>query len=215
MSDMSIEVRGMDEALKSLPSVNTRRLLAAGAAEYKRLWRARFDALDAAGNKKGFPPKNFWIKEGKLKTDVADLTADMARVTCDSRAVAMRSAGGTVRPRTAKALAIPLTPQAYAAGWPSNSGLPLEFVPVKSAKNPAVRGKLVEARATRISYGRDGSVRKGRENVKTAGTTHYLLVSKSEIPAMGDAVRPERTAAEASVTAKMVEALAREIERAK
>jgi len=212
---MSIEVRGMDEALKSLPSVNTRRLLAAGAAEYKRLWRARFDALDAAGNKKGFPPKNFWIKEGKLKTDVADLTADMARVTCDSRAVAMRSAGGTVRPRAAKALAIPLTPQAYAAGWPSNSGLPLEFVPVKSAKNPAVRGKLVEARATRISYGRDGSVRKGRENVKTAGTTHYLLVSKSEIPAMGDAVRPERTAAEAAVTAKMVEALAREIERAK
>jgi len=212
---MSIEVRGMDEALKSLPSVNTRRLLAAGAAEYKRLWRARFDALDAAGNKKGFPPKNFWIKEGKLKTDVADLTADMARVTCDSRAVAMRSAGGTVRPRAAKALAIPLTPQAYAAGWPSNSGLPLEFVPVKSAKNPAVRGKLVEARATRISYGRDGSVRKGRENVKTAGTTHYLLVSKSEIPAMGDAVRPERTAAEAAVTAKMGEALAREIERAK
>jgi len=205
----------MDEALKSLPSVNTRRLLAAGAAEYKRLWRARFDALDAAGNKKGFPPKNFWIKEGKRRTDVADLTADMARVTCDSRAVAMRSAGGTVRPRAAKALAIPLTPQAYAAGWPSNSGLPLEFVPVKSAKNPAVRGKLVEARATRISYGRDGSVRKGRENVKTAGTTHYLLVSKSEIPAMGDAVRPERTAAEAAVTAKMGEALAREIERAK
>ena len=215
MSDMSIEVRGMDEALKSLPSVNTRRLLAAGAAEYKRLWRARFDALDAAGNKKGFPPKNFWIKEGKRRTDVAELTAIQARVTCDSRAVAMRSAGGTVRPRAAKALAIPLTPQAYAAGWPSNSGLPLEFVPVKSAKNPAVRGKLVEARATRISYGRDGSVRKGRENVKTAGTTHYLLVSKSEIPAMGEAVLPERTAAESAVAAKMGEALAREIERAK
>jgi len=216
MADMSIEVRGADEVARSLPRVDTRRLLEAGAAEYKRLWRARFDELDAKGNKKGFPSGHFWIEEGKRKTDVAEIGEAGARVTCDSRAVAMRASGGTVRPRSAKALAIPLTPQAYAAGWPSNSGLPLAFVPIKSAKNPAVRGKLVEARATRISYGRDGGVKKGRGNDKTAGTAHYLLVTKAQIPAMGAAaVMPEEAAAREAVAAKVGEALDRQIERAK
>lgn len=212
MADMSIEVSGADELARSLPDVNTRALAAAGAAEYKRLWRGRFAELDAAGNKKGWPSRHFWINEGARKTDVAEVSDSGARVTCDSRAVAMRSTGGTIRPRDGGTLSIPLTARADAAGWPSNSGLPLEFVPIKSAKNPAVRGKLVEARATRISWNKkkEKFVSRGG-NDKTAGTEHYLLVSKSEIPAMGDAVLPDRARADEAVSAKMAEALERQL----
>lgn len=213
MSELSIEVRGADELIRRLPAINTRTVLAAGASEYKRLWREHFKALDAKGNRKGFPSRNFWIQEGVKKTDVAELTAEFARVTCDSRAVALRATGGTIRPRDAGALSIPVSAEAYAAGWPSNSGLPLAFVPIKNSRTPAVRGKLVEAAATRLSYGRDGKVKKGRGNAKTVGRTHYLLVSKVEIKPMGDGVKPDDGAARGAVTGKMADAVRRQIDR--
>ncbi|HPS07305.1 MAG TPA: hypothetical protein PLG22_07220 [Kiritimatiellia bacterium] len=214
MAEMSIEVRGADGLEKSIPAkINTRPVLAAGAGEYKKAWLEHFQALDARGNRRGFPPKNFWIEEGYKKTGVAELNEAYATVTCDSRAVAFRAYGGTVRPVSAKALAIPVSAAAYAAGWPGNSGLPLEFVPVRSKKNPRVIGKLVEARATRIGYGKKGVINKG-ENVKTAGTTHYLLFDQITQRGMGvDAVRPEAAGAEARVFAKMASAVQRQFER--
>lgn len=214
MSTLTFDIRGFSEVEQSLPRINARQVLAAGAAEYKAQWRAHFKALDAKGNRKGFAPKHFWIEEGYKKTGVAEITADFARVTCDSRAVLMRYWGGVIRPRDAGALAIPISAEAYAAGYPRNSGLPLEFIPIKNSRTPAVCGKLVEAAATRISYGKDGSVKKGRGNANRVGKTHYLIVWQVTIKPMGAAVKPDPGTANAAVMAKMNEAVGRQVTRA-
>lgn len=214
MSEITFEVRGFDELGRALPKVNARAVLAAGAAEYKRLWQAHFAALQSRGNKKGFPSRNFWIQEGARKTEIAELTAEQARVACDSRAVAFQAFGGTVRPASARAIAVPVTAAAYVAGWPSTSGLPLEFVPLKSRKNPHFVGVLKEARATRVGYSQKrGAFSKG-ENTATAGTTHYLLFDQLTKKGMGeDAVRPQRAEADKAMDAKMQESLNRQLDK--
>ena len=82
MGDVNIEVRGVEDVLKSLPQVNRREALAAGGAEYKKQWIRHFRALDAKGNKKGFPSRGFWIDEGVKRTDIAELSEDQVRVAC-------------------------------------------------------------------------------------------------------------------------------------
>lgn len=215
MSELSIEVRGSEELANSIPPrINTRAALAAGAGEYKKCWREHFQALDSKGNRRGFPSRNFWIQEGFKKTEVGELTPEYATILCDSRAVAFQAFGGTIRPRTGKCLAIPVSPEAYAAGWPSNSGLPLEFIPIRNARTPAVRGKLVEARATRIGYSAKRGVFSKGENTKTVGKTHYLLVSKVERPVgLGDAVRPPFAPSESRVAEKIMGQIQRQLER--
>jgi hypothetical protein len=215
MSEIEITTEGYDELIRKLDiRIDTRACLAAGAGTYKAAWRAHFKTLDAAGNRKGYHSQHFWIEEGVKKTDIAALDAASARVVCDSRQVAFRATGGTIRPREAGALAIPMSPEAYKAGWPSNSGLPLEFIPIKNGRNPSVRGKLVEAAATRLVYQKGGGIKKGRGNTKTVGRIHYLLVSKVEQVGMGDAVKPAEPAASDAVAARMAEAVRLQVERA-
>lgn len=214
MAEMSMTVVGTDDLLAALPKrMNARRVMAAGAAEYKELWRSHFQALDAAGNKRGFAPKGFWTSEGVRKTDIAELDDEHAVVSCGSRAVALKATVGpyTIKPRTAGALAIPLSARAYAAGWPSNSGIPLEFVPIHRGH---VVGKLVEAAATSFSFRRDGTIRRGKSNAKTVGVEHYLLMDAVTIMGMGDAVMPDRGSAETNVTGAMYAEIGRQIDRA-
>lgn len=210
MSELTLEVNGQEDMERKLPKINTRAVLAAGAGEYKSLWQQHFKALDARGNRNGFPARHFWIDEGFKKTEIAELTAELARVTCDSRAVAYQAHGGTIRPVSGKAIAQPVSATAYAAGWPSNSGLPLEFVFVRSRKYPNLVGKLIEAQATKIGYGKKGVINKG-QNTATAGKTHYLLWSYiTKTQGMGDAVFPSASAD--AVSAKMSEALQRQMQ---
>lgn len=216
MSELSIEVRGTDALLLKIPQgISTRPVIAAGAGEYKRLWRDHFKTLDAKGNVKGWPAKHFWISEGLMKTEVTEIDAQHGKVECQSAAVAYQANGGTIRPRTAKAIAVPLTATAYAAGRPSISGLPLEFVRVRSVKFPNLIGKLVEARATTFRYGKKGVISKSvRENTDTAGTAHYLLfTSITKAQGMGEAVKPEPSYSQSAVSASMAAAVQRQIDR--
>jgi hypothetical protein len=206
-----IEIVGLDAALRSLPELKARAVMAAGAAEYKAAWIGRFRELDAKGNARALPRSHFWAREGARKTEAFVLGASEARVTCASAAVAFQAYGGTVRPVSAKALAVPVSGRAKRAGWPSNSGLPLRFVPIRSRKNPHVVGKLVEAEATRISYTKEGRVKKGATNTRTAGTTHYLLMDEMTLEGIGEAALPERASAYARVAKKMGSALDRQL----
>jgi len=207
----TITISGYDDIERKLPKVNPRAVLAAGASEYKAQWQAHFRGLDAKGNRRGFPGRHFWIEEGYKNTTVAELTPELARVVCNSAAVSFQANGGTIRPRSAGALSIPVSPVAYAAGWPSNSGLPLRFEPMRSKKNAHFIGRLVEAEATAIGYSRTKGVINKGENTKTAGTVHYILFDEiTKRVGMGDGVRPDKEIAQTAVNAKMAEAFRRQ-----
>lgn len=211
MPDFDIVPVGFDQAAREVPQLNTRAILAAGAAEYKAQWHSRFKALDARGNSKGWPSRRFWITEGVMKTDIAMVTEDFAAVACSSRAVAYQSLGGTIRPRSARGIVVPVSAAAYAAGWPSNSGLPLTFIPFKSRKHPHLVGKLVETAATRIGYGKKGVINKG-DNAATVGTTHWLVFLQiTKKNPMGNAVYPDPATARTAVESKMASALRRQL----
>jgi len=72
--------------------------------------------------------------------------------------------------------------------------------------------KLVTAAATRVVYGRDGSVKKGKGNADQVGQSQYLLVSKVEIKPMGSVVMPAETAS-TQVYEAMAAAVMRQAQR--
>lgn len=215
MPDFDIIPAGFEQAAREIPQLDTRAILAAGAAEYKAQWHRHFKALDAKGNSKGWPSKHFWLTEGVGKTDIAMVAEDFAAVACSSPAVAYQSLGGTIRPRSARGIVVPVSAQAYAAGWPSNSGLPLSFIPFKSRRHPYLVGKLVETAATRIGYGKKGVINKG-DNAATVGTTHWLVFLQiTKKKPMGNAVYPDPAIARPAVERKMAAALHRQTAAAK
>lgn len=95
-------------------AVNPVKLNAELGREYASRLKTYFELKDAKPNAKGFPRTNFW-------RTVADATefesADESGATVAiggeaGRRFALRYFGGVVKPKTAKALAIPLRPEA-------------------------------------------------------------------------------------------------------
>jgi len=94
--------------------------LAGGVA---RMLREHFVARGREGNKRGWPSRKFWVREGRQNTSVTAISATGAEVTVASAAIAHKVAGGTIRAKRGRSLAIPLTAQAYAAGSPREGGI--------------------------------------------------------------------------------------------
>lgn len=193
MAELSIEL----PKIPAVPGIDPRPVLAAAAYELKKCWQERFRDLDQEGNKSGFPEKHFWIKEGANRVGVS-LGDSEAVVRVDSRPVAFRYAGGTVRPRTGKGIAIPQTPDA-SRFWPSNYPRDLFFVPV-------ARGNLLG-----LLCGEDGPKGKGG---KSAAPLHvqYLLVRKASVKPMGDRLMPAPESA-ARVSAKAESEISRQLRK--
>jgi hypothetical protein len=103
--------------LSSLVQSPARLHQASGAAVTKEL-KAHFLQRNQEPNKMGWPSQNFFSKEGFRRTALVHADESSALVAVASPAMAHRLRGGTVRPKRAKFLAIPLTAQAYAAGSP-------------------------------------------------------------------------------------------------
>lgn len=102
--------------------VNTRAILAAGAKAAEAAIRSHFRAMPS---RSGFFAAQ--VAEGKVQT--TSLTADAAEVEVDSRELAHYIAGGRVEPiPPRRALAIPLTDEARAAGYPSAGRIPNLFL---------------------------------------------------------------------------------------
>lgn len=83
-----------------------------------------FRARNSEGNKRGWPSKNFWVKEGFNKTGISSISDTEATVSVASPAIAFKQRGGTITAKRGKYLAIPLTAQAYAAGSPREANMP-------------------------------------------------------------------------------------------
>lgn len=102
--------------------VNTRAILAAGAKAVESAIRRHFRAMPS---RSGFFAAQ--VAEGKVQT--TSLTDDAAEVDVDSRELAHYVAGGRVEPiPPRRALSIPLTDEARAAGYPSAGRIPGLFL---------------------------------------------------------------------------------------
>lgn len=96
----------------------------AGARAVGNTLRTHFLERNREGNKRGWPRRNFW---SSVRAKVAELPATDAggAVAIASPELAHKIAGGTIRPKRGKFLALPLTAQAYKAGSPREGGMDL------------------------------------------------------------------------------------------
>ncbi len=104
-----------------------RRVLAACGRELEQQVKKHFTMRDATPNAKGFPRKHFWANMRK-HTAMTELTDTRAVVSIDSPELAHKLEGGTIVPKRAKALSIPLSGDAYKAGSASLFPRPLTMV---------------------------------------------------------------------------------------
>src|SRR5262249_52913156 len=95
---------------------------------------------------------------------------------------ALQNYDGEVRPTRAKALAVPLTPEASAAGSPLNFPHDLHFIPVKKRSGGAI-GFLVEdvektrrARGSSLDRRTASGRRVSRSRKAGRGVAHYVLM---------------------------------------
>lgn len=95
---------------------NTRPLMAAAGKELERGLRNHFWERDSETNSRGWAKKHFWRKEVASNTALTAVSDSSATVTVASPAFAHKVTGGTISPKRARALSIPLTSQAYLAG---------------------------------------------------------------------------------------------------
>lgn len=134
-----------------------RRRFQAGVDPLGRPWPRLRHPRPAGGDK---PLLNFGILRNSYRTRVHP---DGAEMFSDLPQARLQNFGGTVTPKRAKALAIPLTPQAARAGGPRRFPKELALRPLPPGKNAV--GVLYE----RAAGGRT--------------VDHYLLVKKVTVPA--------------------------------
>lgn len=106
------------QIFKKLPSTFGRRLFAEVGGHLEYMVRRHFLQRNAKGNKKGWPSKDFWSREGAKNTALQEVTPRRAVVTIASAAIGHKIKGGTVRPKRGRMLAIPATAKAYVFGSP-------------------------------------------------------------------------------------------------
>lgn len=102
--------------------VRTRPVMAAAASAMRKDMQEHY--RNQASNKRGWPSRRFWQREGASRTHIAEVTDTRARVAVDSPAMAHKFFGGTVTPKRGRALAIPVRPEAYRAGSPREGAFP-------------------------------------------------------------------------------------------
>jgi phage gpG-like protein len=168
-----------DIAKKIAELKNTRPLMRAVAEAMRRAMREHYAAQPP--NTRGFPSKGFWKKEGVDRVAVASFDDKQATVVVDSIPMAGKFFGGTRTPTKAKALSIPISPEAYKVGSASLFPRDLTLIKRKGGKPPL----LIEAK-------------------KKVWKIHYVLLKSVTVQADARAF-PPRTAVEPVVTATITE----------
>ena len=192
--DIIISDTATPELNKLIDGMRNKRpmMYAAGKAAEKAM-KAYYAKLP--NNRKGFPSRGFWVTEGVKKTQLVSYDEHAATIVVDSVAMAHRFYGGTVYPKRAKALAIPITAEAYQAASPIRFPRPLTLV-VRKNRPPL----LIET---------------GIIGQSTAWTIHYVLLKsvthKADKRAMppDDTIKPAVLAAIESKIALLLSAGAR------
>lgn len=159
---------------------NPRGLMAAAGKRVEVELRAHFERRNAEANKQGWPKRGFWMRIRRA-TALAAVSASSATVAVADPALNLKVHGGDVTPKRGKYLAIPATPEAYAAGSPREGGLNLQFDLVEIAPGRFAPA-LVEAAYTtfKIVKGKNGPrVKMGAES--WGGRVHYWLTRKAHM----------------------------------
>jgi hypothetical protein len=125
---LTVEVRsaGVERVLERAQAacLRTRPLMARLGKGLEKQLRGHFLARDREGNSRGWASKHFWNREVRANTALAEFDETQATVRIASPAFAQKLYGGTITPKRGRALAIPLTAEAYAAGSPKNWSAP-------------------------------------------------------------------------------------------
>lgn len=158
------------ETLASLK--NTRRLLQKAGNELALAIRAHFAARDDEPIARGWPKQHFWAREGRSNTALSYFNDTEAVVSISSEAIWHKLVGGEVRPKRGRALAIPNSAAAYAAGQPSSMNKDmLEFVPLNLG---GLVGMLVERQHDVLRKTKKGF----KQGEKRGGTIWFWLMAK-------------------------------------
>jgi hypothetical protein len=159
---------------------NKRPLLAALGKQLEIDLRKHFLKRDGEGNKRGFPRKHFWRNQVAKQTALTSVTDTSATVTIASPELIHKINGGIVTPKRAKALAIPLSPEAYKAG--SARLFPRELTMIS---RPGKAPLLVET---------------GIIGKSTAWKLHYILLKSVKHNPDPNALPPQRDLAASLLT---------------
>jgi len=139
-----------------------------------RALREHFRKRDSQPNRKGWPKRHFWNREGRNNTALTHYDAASATVTIASAAIAHKVKGGTVRPKRARALAIPAIAAAYKAIQPSAMDKNfLEFIPIP--KSGGLVGMLVERQHDTLRSTKRGF----KQGEKRGGQVWFWIVSQA------------------------------------
>jgi len=111
-------------ALRALlkAAIPNRSLMSRLGGALQRILKRYFIAKDSTPNKQGWPKSHFWSETVANQTDLTKVTPNDAEVTIGEPAYRTHFYGATIRPRTAKALSIPLVPQARGI-YPSSGSI--------------------------------------------------------------------------------------------
>lgn len=141
----------------------------------EREYRAWFTARNQKPNAKGWRKANFWARIRRATAYLPnETTDDQARVSISDPAIRLKIHGGTVRPREARMLALPLNEEAYVDGSPRNS-----------------RVSDLGLISLRAKSGTDGAnLYLGRHELGKGLVLYYRLVAKAEVPADREALPP-------------------------
>lgn len=165
--------------------------------------RDHFRRRNQQPNAKGWPKRNFWNKEGRENTALTNYNATSATVTIASAAIAHKVKGGTVRPKRARALAIPAIAAAYKAIQPSAMDKNfLEFIPIP--KSGGLVGMLVERQHDTLRSTKRGF----KQGEKRGGQVWFWIVSQATHRKDTNTLPPEREV-EAQIQASAQAYLAR------
>jgi len=126
------------------------RLLAAGLVRPREILAAGAKAAEAAIRRhfRGLPSRSGFFKAQVAggRVQVSELTEEQAVVTVDSRELAHYIGGGRIEPVHGRALAIPVSDRARAAGYPSAGRIPGLFMRKEAGRATlcTTEGKVLE-----------------------------------------------------------------------
>jgi len=174
-------------------SVEPRRILQKGGETLEADLQDHFAARNQEPNRQGWLKKNFWagIQE---KTKLDSVSDSEAIVIVDHPAINQKVYGGTIRPKSGRALAIPMNADAYKAGSPRE--LQTNFLRLIVTRSGAY---LVEREATNIRP--RGGKKGGYRPVGQIGLRFWYHLVPSVTQPKDERALPEPSYLEGSVTA--------------